>query len=97
VVHRYEFTPSAAYDLHKLTRRNQPLLRAIVLTHIPTALLNPYEAGAQKNGDLAGLHACNIRLQDVAYRLVYAIEEQLVVFVAIGRHDRAYPRVSRRS
>lgn len=97
MAYRYEFIPSAARDLHKLTRRNHPFLLAIVLTHIPAILEDPYETGAPKKGDLAGLRAYNIRLQDVAYRLVYAIEGDVVVFVAVGPHDTAYKRAGRRS
>ena len=93
---RYEIIPSCAKDLLKLTRRNHPLLLALVTTHIPTILQDPYKAGDPKKGDLAGLRAYDLKAQNVAYRLVYRVEGDIVSFVAIGPHDTAYERAGRR-
>ena len=97
MAHRYEFIAAAARDLHKLTQRNHPLLMALVLTHIPAIIDDPYKAGAPKKGDLAGLRAYDLQLRNVAYRLIFAVEEDTVVFVAIGPHATAYERAGRRS
>ena len=97
MAYRYEIIPSAAKDLLKLTRRNHPMLLALVTAHIPTILEDPYKAGEAKKGDLAGLRAYNFRMSNVAYRLVYQIEGDVVVFIAIGPHDAAYERAGRRT
>lgn len=93
---RYEFLEAAARDLHQLTRHNHPLLLAIVTSHIPAILKNPYEAGEKKKGDLAQVRAYGFRLNNVSYRLVYQIEGDTVIVVAIGPHDVAYQRAGRR-
>ncbi|MGI8550243.1 MAG: type II toxin-antitoxin system RelE family toxin [Dehalococcoidia bacterium] len=97
MAYRYEFIPSAAKDLLKLTRRNQPLLHALVTVHIPAILRDPYAAGEPKKGSLAGVRAFDLRQGNVAYRLVYKVETDLVIFIAIGPHDAAYARASRRT
>lgn len=96
MAYRYEFLEAAARDLFKLTRHNQPLLHAIATEHIPAILRNSLEAGEPKKGDLAHVRAYNLRVRGVAYRLVYALEEDVVVIVAIGPHDDAYAQARRR-
>lgn len=96
MAYRYEFLEAAAKDLFKLTRHNQPLLHAIVTTHIPAILRDPFAAGEPKKGDLAHVRAYGLTIKGVAYRLVYAIEDDAVVFVAVGPHDAAYARARRR-
>lgn len=93
---RYEFLEAAAKDLYKLTRHNQPLLHAIAATHIPAILKDPFAAGEAKKGDLAGLRAYDLTVRGVAYRMVYTIDGDVVRFIAIGPHDAAYQRASRR-
>ena len=93
---RYEFLEAAAKDLFKLTRHDQPLLHSIATVHIPAILRDPFAAGEAKKGDLAHVRAYNVRVKGVAYRLLYAIEGDAVVFVAIGPHDDAYARARRR-
>jgi mRNA-degrading endonuclease RelE of RelBE toxin-antitoxin system len=97
MAHRYEFTPSCAKDLFKLTRRNHPLLHELVTEHIPAILQDPYKAGEPKKGDLAGVRAYDLTRQGVAYRLVYTIEGEVVLFIAIGPHDTAYARARHRT
>src|ERR687887_959945 len=96
MAYRYEFLEAAARDLFKLTRHNQPLLHAIATVHIPAILRDPYRAGVPKKGDLAHVRAYDLTVKGVAYRLVYSIEGEVVVFVAIGPHDVAYARARRR-
>lgn len=93
---RFEFDEAAARDLRQLTKRNQPLLIALVTAHIPALLRDPHGAGEKKQGDLAHVRAYNSKVNNVAYRLVYTIEGDVVVFVAIGTHDAAYARAARR-
>ena len=96
MVFRYEFFEATAKDLFKLTRHDQPLLHAIATVHIPTILRDPYAAGEAKKGDLAHVRAYNLRVKGVAYRLVYTVEGDTVVFIAAGPHDEAYARARRR-
>ncbi|TAK27926.1 MAG: hypothetical protein EPO21_23190 [Chloroflexota bacterium] len=96
MAHRYVFLEAAAKDLFKLMRHNQPLLHAIVATHIPTILQAPYKAGEPKKGDLAHVRAYDLRVKGVAYRLIYEVEGGVVSFIAIGPHDTAYERARRR-
>jgi len=96
VAFRYEFLEAAAKDLFKLTGHNQPLLHAIATVHIPAILRDPFAASEAKKGDLAHVRAYNLRVKGVAYRLVYSIEGETVVFLAIGPHDEAYARARRR-
>ncbi len=96
MAHRYEFLEAAAKDLFKLTRHQHPLLHAIVTVHIPTILRDPYAAGEAKKGDLAHVRAYDLTVKGVAYRVIYTIEDEAVVFVAIGPHDAAYARARRR-
>jgi mRNA-degrading endonuclease RelE of RelBE toxin-antitoxin system len=96
MAYRYEFIEAAARDLYKLTRHNQPLLHAIATIHIPAILKDPYGAGEAKKGDLAGLRAYDLDVKGVAYRLVYAVDGDVVRFIAIGPHDAAYQKAGRR-
>ena len=93
---RYEFLEAAAKDLFKLTRHNQPLLHGIVTMHIPAILRDPYGAGESKKGDLAHVRAYDLSIKGVAYRLIYMVEHDVVVIIAIGPHDQAYARAARR-
>ena len=93
---RYEPLEAAAKDLFKLARHHQPLLHDLATMHIPRILHDPYSAGDPKKGDLAGLRAYDLNVKRVAYRLVYAVEGDIVTLVAIGPHEQAYARASRR-
>jgi mRNA-degrading endonuclease RelE of RelBE toxin-antitoxin system len=93
---RYEFIEAAAKDLFKLTRHNQPLLHAIATEHIPAILRDPFAAGEPKKGDLARVRAYDLTVKGVAYRLIYQLEGDAVLFIAIGTHDAAYNRARRR-
>lgn len=97
MAHRYEFDEAAAKDLFKLTRRNQPLLHAIATVHIPAILRDPLKAGEPKKGKLAGLRAYNLKVDNVACRMVYEVMGEVVRFVPIGPHDEAYARSERRN
>lgn len=93
---RFEFDEAAARDLRTLTRRDQPLLLSIVTEHIPAILRDPHRAGEKKKGELAHVRAYNLKVNNVAYRLVYTITGDVILFVAIGVHDEAYARAARR-
>ncbi len=93
---RYEVDPACGRDLRQLTRRNQPLLLDIAVEHIPTILRDPHGAGEQKRGALSRVRAYNITRNTVAYRLIYQIEGDVVVFIAVGPHDAAYASAARR-
>lgn len=93
---RYEFLEAAAKDLFKLTRHNQPLLHAIATVHIPAILRDPFRADEPKKGDLPHVRADDLTVKGVAYRLVYSVQGEAVVVIAIGPHDLAYARARRR-
>lgn len=93
---RYEVTPAAKRDLEQLTRHNAPLGHLLLTEVIPAILRDPYRAGESKVGDLAGLRAVPFRVRTVAYRLVYALREDVVEIWAVGPHDVAYERARRR-
>ncbi len=93
--YRYEFAQACAKDLFKL-RKNYDLLHSMITEHIPAILKVPYEAGEKKKGDLADVRARDIKIKGVAYRLIYKIEGDVILFVALGPHDAAYARASRR-
>ena len=57
---------------------------------------DPHGAGEKKRGDVAHVRAYNLKVDNVAYRLVYTIDGDVVLFVAIGVHNDAYARASRR-
>jgi mRNA-degrading endonuclease RelE of RelBE toxin-antitoxin system len=96
MAHRYEFGAAAARDLGQLCKHNTDLLLEITTRHIPLILRDPLAAGEKKKGDLAHVRAFGFTVKGVAYRLAYAVEGDLVTFVAIGTHDEAYARASRR-
>ncbi|MDP9371485.1 MAG: type II toxin-antitoxin system RelE/ParE family toxin [Chloroflexota bacterium] len=96
MAYRYEFGAAAARDLEKLTRRNHALLMALVTAHIPAILANPLTVGEKKKGDLAHVRAYPFRADNVAYRLAYQVQDDVVTFVAIGTHDEAYAKAARR-
>ncbi len=95
MAYRYDFTQACAKDLVKLSR-NRDLLVSIITEHVPAILASPYEAGEKKKGDLADVRARAIRIKGVAYRLIYKIEDDVILFVALGPHDAAYARAGRR-
>ena len=96
MAYRYEFLDAAAKDLFKLARHDTPLLHQIATIHIPAILRDPYRAGDPKTGDLAHVRAYNLKVKNVAYRLVYEIAGDVVRFIAIGPHDLACERARRR-
>ncbi|SRR5579883_299778 len=96
MAYRYAFYEAAARDLFKLTQRNHRLLHAIVTVHIPTILQDPHSAGEKKKGKLAHVWGYNIKVDNVAYRMVYEIDGEVVRFIAVGPHDEAYERAEQR-
>ncbi len=93
---RYEFLGAVAKDLYKLTRHDQPLLHAVVAQHIPAILKDPLSAGEPEKGDLAHVRGYDLNVRRVAYRLIYQVEGDVVVIIAIGPHDIAYQKAKRR-
>ena len=96
MAHRYEFSSAAARDLERLCRHNTALLLEIVTEHIPTIITDPLAVGEKKQGNLAHVRAYGFTVRRVAYRLAYAVEGDLVTFIAVGTHDQAYARAAHR-
>jgi len=95
--YRYVFYEAAARDLFKLTQRNHRLLYAIGAVHIPAILLDLHTTGKKKKGKLAHVWDDNIKVDNVAYRMVYEIDGDVVRFIAVGPHDEAYERAEQRA
>ncbi len=78
---RYEvrFKPSAAKELAKLPKEIQRRLSP----RIDALAANPWPAGAEK---LSGLDAWRIRVGD--YRVVYAVEDRLLVVLVVHVGNR---------
>jgi len=83
----------------RLRRRaldHTPLLHQIATIHIPAILRDPCRAGDPKTGDLSHVRAYDLKVKNVAYWLIYRIEDDVVRFIAIGPHNAAYDRARRR-
>lgn len=96
MAHRYEFLEAAAKDLFKLTQHNPRLLHTIATLHIPAILRDPQGAGEPKKGDLSHIRGYGFIVKGVAYRLIYEIQGDVVLFIALGTHDAAYDRAKHR-
>ncbi len=78
------------------TWRERLLIRLLV-AHIPAILADPRGAGEAKAGPLRSLYGFALaRGTGAAYRLVYAIRDDVVIFYAVGEHDDAYRDAARR-
>jgi mRNA-degrading endonuclease RelE of RelBE toxin-antitoxin system len=92
-----KFHPQAAKDLFKLAKRNKPLGRAIVETHIPRILGDPYRAGCKKQGTLSHVWGYDLTFRGACYRVLYTIHPDFVRFIAFGIHDVAYRKAEGRA
>jgi mRNA-degrading endonuclease RelE of RelBE toxin-antitoxin system len=98
MAYRYIFTPACIRDVEDLAQRRQHrLIIAMLVNHIPTILADPHGAGEPKRGALRGYFGFTLsRGAGAAYRLVYTIEGEVVIFRALGEHDAAYRDAERR-
>jgi len=98
MAYRYIFTPACIRDVEDLAQRRQHrLIVAMLVAHIPTILPDPQGAGEPKRGALRGCYSFTLmRGAGAAYRLVYTIRNDVVVFIAVGEHDAAYRDAERR-
>ena len=96
MAYRYAFAPACARDLGNLTRRDHRLLMRVVVDVIPAILRNPQGAGEKKSGDLKECYGYSLTTSGAAYRLVYTLEGEVVIFLSVGPHDAAYRDAARR-
>ena len=98
MAYRYVFTPACIRDVEDLTRKRQhTLLVAMLVAHIPAILADPQGTGEPKRGALRGCYGFTLtRSGGAAYRLIYTLRDDVVVFLAIGEHDAAYRDAERR-
>ena len=83
--------------LDAIDAREPASLHAITTVHIPAILADPYTAEEKKKGDLAHVYGYDLTVKGVAYRLLYQIvEDEIVAFIAVGSHDKAYASARRR-
>jgi mRNA-degrading endonuclease RelE of RelBE toxin-antitoxin system len=95
--HQIHLNPQAAKDLYKLATRNKPLGRALIETHIPRILHNPYHAGGKKQGALSHVWGYDLSFNGACYRILYLIQKDFVRFIAFGTHDVAYRKAEGRA
>lgn len=69
----------------------------MLVADIPAILADLRGVGDPKVGALRGCYGFTLsRGAGAAYRLVYTIREDAVVFIAVGEHDAAYRDAGRR-
>ncbi len=89
---KLEFTSAARRDFKKLP----PNVRnAIERTHYPKIIADPFRQGESLRGDLAGVYSYHFGRKP-EYRILYFIEGDSVVIIAIGPHNAAYRKAKRR-
>jgi len=91
-----KFHPQAAKDLYKLTKKNKPLGKALIETHIPRILGNPFHAGCRKQGPLSHIWGYDFAFHGASYRILFIIHKDFVRFIAFGIHDVAYRKAEGR-
>ncbi len=99
MAYRYVFVAACARDVEDLARKRQhAMIVRLLVADLPKILLDPQGAGAPKSGPLRGCYGFTLtRGAGAAYRLVYTIREDVVVFIALGEHAAAYRDAERRS
>jgi mRNA-degrading endonuclease RelE of RelBE toxin-antitoxin system len=99
MAYRYIFTSACARDVDDLARKRQhALIVRLLVAHIPAILADPQGAGEPKSGPLRGFFGFALtRGTGAAYRLVYRLREDVVIFYALGEHDAAYRDAERRA
>jgi len=98
MAYRYVFTSASIRDVEDLARkRHQAMIIAMLVAHIPAILADPHGTGEPKRGSLRGCYGFTLtRGAGAAYRLIYTIRDEVVVFLATGEHDAAYRAAERR-
>ena len=85
--HRIEISPAAARQLKKIDRRVLPLIAG----KIDSLAVEPRPPGCEKLGGYKDLY--RVRVKD--YRIIYAIEDRLVLIVIlkVGNRAEVYQRI----
>lgn len=96
MAYRYVFGPGATRDLDDLTRHNGAVLAALLASHIPAILADPFGAGEKKKGDLAHVRGYGFTVRSVVYRLTYKVDDDVVTVLSVDTHDEAYAKARRR-
>jgi mRNA-degrading endonuclease RelE of RelBE toxin-antitoxin system len=90
---KLEFTTAARRDFKKLP----PNVRnAIEQTHCPKIKSDPFGQGEPLRGDLVGVYSYHFGRKP-EYRILYFVEGDSVVIIAIGPHNAAYRKAKRRT
>lgn len=99
MAYRYAFSSACVRDVEDLARKRQyPMLIRLLVADLPVILADPHGAGEPKSGRLRGFYGFTLtRGAGAAYRLVYTLREDVVIFYAIGEHDAAYRDTERRA
>ncbi len=93
----FKFHPQAAKDLYKLAKKDKPLGKIILDTHIPRILSNPFQTGRKKHGMLSCVRGYEFAFQGKSYRILYTVHKDIVRFIAFGIHDIAYRKAEGRA
>lgn len=88
---RYALAPAAAQDVKKLLRKHEHrVVLDLIAAALPAVLLDPRGVGDSKAGPLRGCYGYVLSASGAGYRLVYTIEGDAVIVLAVGPHDEAY-------
>lgn len=91
--HDFIILPKAQKEIRKLTRKSHNLNQLFVEA-TEAIITNPYNAGQEKTGDLAGIYSYDIRHQRISYELAYYLEYDdngdLVIIIAAGTRENFY-------
>ncbi len=96
MAYRYRFAEPCKDDLDELAKHEHRLMVRLVYTAIPRILHDPQTVGDRKTGNLRNCYGFTISASGAAYRLLYVIEADVVVFFALGRHDVVYKNAAKR-
>ena len=90
--YRLELSPGAKRDLKRLPREVQ---WDIAYKHLPLIQRDPYKAGSYLVGTFKGVRSYHFGRKP-EYRLLYFVEDDLVIVTVIGTREGIYRRARRR-
>jgi mRNA-degrading endonuclease RelE of RelBE toxin-antitoxin system len=68
----------------------------IVADVIPRIVQDPRTVGERKSGPLKDCYGFTLSGSGAAYRLIYTVRDEVVIFIAVGPHDAAYRDATKR-
>ena len=82
----------------EIARLDKTTIKAIRDLHIPAILQNPYKAGKDLSGNLAGTKSYRFMSNRVDYRIIYDIieERKAVIILMVGPRENIYKKLLNR-